>query len=162
MKQAFEWINNYLDSGKKLVVFCTHRKTVDDLMDKYSEKAVKIDGSCSSIERDRAVQDFQSSPHIKLFIGNIKAAGVGLTLTEADTTLFLELGWVASDHLQAEDRVHRIGQKSESVNAYYLVGVDTIEESIVQLLEKKFKVVGSCIDGTKENFLSELLNPNGE
>lgn len=160
MKQCIEWISNFLDNGKKLVVFATHKKTIDHIMNAFKNQVVKIDGSVSGKERNDAVNTFQNDDKIKLFVGNIQAAGVGLTLTASSNVAFVELPWAPADVTQAEDRVHRIGQK-DAVNIYYLLAKGTIEEEIASLLDKKRKVLDAVLDGKKtekESLLTELLN----
>jgi len=140
MKLATGWIANFLESGEKMVVFATHKETIDELMLVFGECAVKIDGSVSSEKRQEAVDAFQNDPAIKLFVGNIQAAGVGITLTAAADVAFLELGWTPALHEQAEDRCHRIGQKN-AVNIYYLLAESTIDASIAAMLEGKRDVI---------------------
>lgn len=159
LKQAISWIEDMIESGEKLVVFAVHKTVIDAVMDKFKGVAVKIDGSVSSQQRDNAVEAFQNDDKIRLFVGNIKAAGVGLTLTASSTVAFLELPWTSSDLAQAEDRCHRIGQKS-SVNVHYLLAAGTIEEDIAELLDKKRKVLDSILDGKEtenESLLVELM-----
>jgi SNF2 family DNA or RNA helicase len=157
LKQAITWIEDMLDSGEKLVVFAVHKDVIDTLMEKFGDKAVKIDGSVSSINRDKAVEAFQNDEKVRLFVGNIKAAGVGLTLTAASNVAFLELPWTSSHLSQAEDRCHRIGQKN-SVNVYYLLAAGTIEEEIARLLDKKRKILDSVLDGKETEDESLLLS----
>lgn len=140
MKQVKDWIRNFLGSGEKLVVFATHKETIETLMSEFSECAVKIDGSVSSENRQAAVDAFQNDPETRLFVGNIQAAGVGITLTAASDVVFLELGWTPALHDQAEDRCHRIGQKN-AVNIYYLMAERTIDASIAAMLESKREVI---------------------
>jgi SWI/SNF-related matrix-associated actin-dependent regulator of chromatin subfamily A-like protein 1 len=159
MDQAIEWIQNFLESGEKLVVFATHKFTIDALMEKFPGISVKVDGSVSGENRHQAVELFQNDPQIRLFVGNIKAAGVGLTLTASSNVVFLELPWTPGDLTQAEDRCHRIGQK-ESVTIHYLLAAGTIEEKIAILIDRKRKVLDSVLDGTvpdQESLLSELI-----
>ena len=160
MKQAQEFIEDYLESGKKLVVFATHTFTLDALEKVFTGQTVRIDGKTPANKRQAAVDKFQTDPNCTLFLGNIKAAGVGLTLTAASDTLTLELGWTPGEHEQAEDRVHRIGQQASSVMAYYMIAQDTIEQKIMELLDEKRKVLSQVLDGEEvgqNSLLSELI-----
>lgn len=160
LKQAQEFIEDYLDTGKKLVVFATHTFTLDALETAFLGQTVRIDGSTALNKRQEVVDKFQIDPNCRLFLGNIKAAGVGLTLTAASDTLTLELGWTPGEHEQAEDRVHRIGQQSDSVMAYYMVAQDTIEQKIMELLDEKRKILSQVLDGEEvkqSSLLSELI-----
>lgn len=147
LNAAIEWISNFLDEGDdKLVVFTTHRATVDRLMDEFGDIAVMVQGGMSTRERDSAVQAFQDDPEVGLFVGNIQAAGTGLTLTAASNVAFLELPWTPGELVQAEDRCHRIGQE-DTVNVWYLLAEDTVDEDIAELLDKKRVVIDAIIDG---------------
>ena len=155
------WIKDHLDTNGKLVVFAVHKKTINAVMEAMAEyNPVKVDGSVSQEQRQWAVDTFQNDPDCRLFVGNIKAAGVGLTLTAASSVAFLELGWSPGEHDQAEDRIHRIGQESDSVNAYYLLAQGTIEEEIAKLIDKKRKVLDQVLDGQDSDassLLAELM-----
>jgi SNF2 family DNA or RNA helicase len=142
---AIDWIENFIET-EKLVVFCTHNLTVDALMAKFGTQAVKLTGAESLKEREVSVDRFQNDDSVKLFVGNLKAAGVGITLTAASNVAFLELGWTPGDHSQAEDRCHRIGQ-TDSVTAWYLLADNTIEEKIFELIEMKRTWVETVHDG---------------
>lgn len=146
LKQCIDWIENFIDQ-EKLVVFCVHHKTIDALMEHFGDKAVRIDGRVSQGKRQKAIDSFQNDDNIRLFVGNIKAAGVGITLTKACNAAFLELEWVPALHDQAEDRIHRISQERDHVNIYYLVGLDTIEEDLTEVIDSKRKVITEIMDG---------------
>ena len=159
LKQAMEWIYNFLQSGKKLVVFATHHFVIDALIAEFPNISVCIDGRVSMSDRQKAVDSFQNDSNIQLFIGNIEAAGVGITLTAASDAVFLELPWTPGKLVQASDRIHRIGQKF-SVTIYFLLSANTIEEKIAKLLDNKLKVVTAVLDGQDvpdESLLSELM-----
>ncbi len=160
MKQAIEWIGNFFESnnGNKLIIFAIHKTVINELMLAFGNIAVKVDGSVSAEGRDKAVQSFQNDPKIRLFIGNIHAAGVGLTLTAASSVAFLELPWTPGELVQAEDRCHRIGQKN-AVNVYYLIA-NGIEKEIVELLDEKKKVLEAVLDGKEieeKSLITELI-----
>ncbi|NLO21055.1 MAG: DEAD/DEAH box helicase [Syntrophomonadaceae bacterium] len=160
MKQAIQWIRDFLETnGNKLVVFAVHKVVVDALMEEFKDIAVKVDGSLSGTQRDESVQAFQNNPDVKLFVGNIQAAGTGLTLTTASAVAFLELPWTPGELVQAEDRCHRIGQK-DTVNIYYLLADNTIEAEIATLLDEKKKVLEAILDGKEveeTQLLTELI-----
>lgn len=146
MDQAVKWIQDFIDVDGKLVIFAEHQSTISILMRKFGKVAVKIDGSVSQRKRQEVVDRFQNDDSIRLFIGS-KAAKEGITLTASSNTCFLELWWVPGDHQQAEDRVHRIGQEADSINAWYLIAQDTIEEKLAEILDTKQKVLSSVLDG---------------
>ena len=149
MKQAIEWICDFLETGEKLVVFTTHRATLDTLMQEFSKE-----------EKQLSVDRFQGDDEIRLFIGNVQAAGVGITLTAASNTLFVELGWTPSLHEQAEDRQHRIGQKN-AVNIYYMIASDTIDEKIMDMLEAKGGITSAAI-GDERDMAFKIFNKGDE
>jgi len=159
MKQAINWIRDFIEDGSKLVVFAVHKEVIDQLMNEFKDVAVKIDGSTPTSERHKAVEAFQNDPNVKLFIGNIQAAGVGLTLTAASAVAFLELPWTPGELQQAEDRCHRIGQKN-AVNIYYLLAENSVEYKLAKLLDKKKEVLSTVIDGKpveEKSLISELI-----
>ena len=160
LNQVIEWIENFLETGEKLVVFAIHKMVVSALTEKFGKIAVKIDGSTTMMQRQASVDAFQNNPNIKLFIGNMKAAGVGITLTAASNAAMIQFPWSPAELEQASDRVHRITQ-TKQVTIYNLVGVNTIEEEIIRLLDKKRGVISQVLDGTNTSettVLTELVN----
>lgn len=147
-----EWAADFLETGEKLLGFASHRDIVDGLASPH--KAPTITGDTPLADRQQIVDAFQSSPETPYLVMNTKAGGVGLTLTAASNVYFAELGWTPAEHLQAEDRTHRIGQ-AEAVTVYYFVAEGTIEEEIMALLENKLRVVEAITDGTET--LADLL-----
>jgi SNF2 family DNA or RNA helicase len=144
MKQAIEWVYDFLETGT--------------LMAEFSKVAVRLDGGMCAEEKQLSVDRFQGDDDIRLFIGNIQAAGVGITLTEASNVLFVELGWTPSLHEQAEDRTHRIGQKN-AVNIYYMIAENTIDEKIMDMLEAKGGVTSAAIG---DNIAFKIFNTGDE
>ena len=142
---VISWIEQYLESDNKLVIGTYHKKAMSDLYEHFKKISVKIDGGVTGIKRQEAVDEFQNNKKIKLIICQILTVP-GLTLTEAPATCTVEFCWNYSDHEQFEDRVHRIGQKSDSVTAYYLIALNTIEERIMQIIQDKNNVTKKILD----------------
>jgi len=122
--------------------------------------AVKIDGTVSLTDRQRAVDLFQTKPEVRLFVGQMRAAGVGLTLTAAHNVLFAECDFVPAIHSQAETRALRIGQKNH-VLCTYIVASQTIEEHVAEILYRKQQEFDAVVDGGRNvdsfNIVQELL-----
>jgi SWI/SNF-related matrix-associated actin-dependent regulator of chromatin subfamily A-like protein 1 len=157
---VFEWMDNFLESGEKLVVFTTHTKTLDEIVSRYGRISVKLDGSTSQAKRQEAVDRFQNDPEVKLFVGNVKAAGVGITLTAASNVVFVEEPWTPGDVDQCADRVNRIGQEADSITEWHLIAENTIEEDICNIIDTKRKVLDAVLDGRdteNSSLLSELI-----
>lgn len=112
-----------------------------------SFKAPLISGDTPLDQRQAHVDRFQNDPTCRLIVLNMQAGGVGLTLTAASNVAFLELGWTPAIHDQAEDRAHRIGQEADSVNAWYLLADETIDDKIFALIQEKRVVVTAAADG---------------
>lgn len=142
---SVSWIDDFLASGEKLVVFAQHVDVQHALADHFPD-AVHILGSDGPAERDAAVQRFQNDPETLLCVCSLRVAAHGLTLTAAANVAFVELGWTPAEHDQAEDRCHRIGQE-DSVTAWYLLAANTIDDRIAALIESKRAIVGSVTDG---------------
>jgi SWI/SNF-related matrix-associated actin-dependent regulator 1 of chromatin subfamily A len=165
IKGCIEWIEDALEDGGKLIVFATHIKTLDMLEEHFKlvDKGgicVRIDGSVPQGNRMGIIDTFQNNPECRLFIGNIYAAGEGITLTAASRVAILETPWTPSLLDQAESRAHRIGQY-DNVTCYYLIAHETIEEHIVSIIDEKLKVTTEVLDGLTpegdQNILGELL-----
>lgn len=143
-KACFDWIDNFLASGEKLVVFAHHRELQQALLARWPG-ACSILGSQSSSSRKQAVESFQSGK-ANLIVCSLQAAGVGLTLTAASNVAFLEFPWTPGLLNQAIDRVHRITQ-TKPVTAWYLYAADTIEEDMLCLCENKEVITSIVHDG---------------
>lgn len=158
--QAVDFIRTFLDSGKKLIVFCSLHEIVDELQ-KVFPRAVTVTGRDSAINKQASVDAFQNNPNVQLIICSIKAAGVGLTLTAASDVAFIELAWTYADCCQCEDRAHRIGQK-DNVTCYYLLGRGTIDHTIYRLIHRKKNIANEIMNAddeipTDEMYFDELV-----
>lgn len=166
VKQATDFIRNFLANGKPLIVFCSLKEIVKALQKQFPD-AVRVTGDDSLAEKQAAVDAFQSG-EAQLIICSIKAAGVGLTLTASSNVAFLELAWTYADCCQCEDRAHRIGQKN-NVNCYYLLGHNTIDSTLYNIIHRKKSIANqimNCEDDIPndemyfDELVTEFLNPN--
>ncbi|HZF99904.1 MAG TPA: DEAD/DEAH box helicase [Chitinophagales bacterium] len=144
LSQVFEFIEDTLDSGNKLVVF-GHLKDVIGRIKERFPGCVSITGDDDTTSRQAAVDRFQGDPKCRLIVCSIQAAGVGITLTAASRVAFVEMGWHPAIMDQCEDRCHRIGQ-TDSVQCTYFLGKDTIDENIYKLIDDK-REMSSAITG---------------
>ena len=125
-------------------------------MEEFGNEAVILYGQMTQKQRQVSIDSFQQNPKIKVFIGNIKAAGVGLTLTEGEVVIFNDLSWVPSEHSQAEDRAHRIGQ-DKKVNVLYPILVDTVDEIIYNVLQRKQLISDTILGEVSEGDIKDAL-----
>ena len=144
---AIEWISEAITAGQKIVVFTIHKSTARELYAAFKVIVpYRIEGDVDAVTRDSLIQSFQTSPEAKLMIVNIKTGGLGIDLTAASNCVFVELAWTPTAHDQAEARLHRYGQQS-AVTAWYLLGLDTIDEQIFYMLNRKRAIIRAAVDG---------------
>jgi len=142
-----QWIVDWLnDTDEKLVVFTRHISVMRRLHSYFPGSAV-IDGSTATSKREHEVDKFQRDHRCRVFLGNIQAAGEGITLTAASTVLFAELGWTPGEREQAEDRVLRIGQTANRIQVIYPIAKETHEERLIEQIERKRRIVSRVVDG---------------
>ena len=153
-----ELIDRCIDQGKKVIVLTNFTMTLDILHEKYKKNSVVLDGRMTKDRKQESVDKFQNEDKFKIFIGNIKAAGVGITLTAAEVVIMNDLSFVPADHSQGEDRAYRYGQKN-SVLVYYPVFENTIEKIIYNILQKKKGIIDQVMgDGEySESFSRDLI-----
>ena len=150
-RQTIEFAENILEQGKKIIIFTNFTDSLQTIYQHFGKQAVYLDGSCSNSVRQQAVDKFQNDEKIKVFVGNLKAAGVGLTLTAAEVVIMNDLSFVPAEHSQAEDRAYRYGQKS-NVLVYYPIFDNTIEGAIYDILNKKKQIIKTVMgDEIQEN-----------
>jgi SWI/SNF-related matrix-associated actin-dependent regulator 1 of chromatin subfamily A len=142
--QTIELAENILEQDKKVIIFCNFTDSLNKITEHFGKSAVKLDGSMSKPERQNSVDQFQDNPKVKVFVGNIKAAGVGITLTAAEAVIMNDLSFLPSDHAQAEDRAYRYGQKN-NVLVYYPIFENTIEGIIYDILNNKKQVIATVM-----------------
>ena len=161
IKDTIELTENILEQGKKVIIFTNFTETLNKIADHFGKQSVRLDGSTSKPQRQYAVDQFQDNEKIKVFVGNLKAAGVGLTLTSAEVVIMNDLSFVPAEHAQAEDRAYRYGQKN-NVLVYYPLFDNTIEGAIYDILNRKKQIINTVMgDDLLENggdIVEEILN----
>ncbi|XP_048200753.1 SWI/SNF-related matrix-associated actin-dependent regulator of chromatin subfamily A-like protein 1 [Perognathus longimembris pacificus] len=154
---VLEYIMDLLESGReKFLVFAHHKVVLDSITNALERKHVqhiRIDGSTPSAHREELCQRFQLSEGHSVAVLSITAANMGLTFSSADLVVFAELFWNPGVLIQAEDRVHRIGQ-TNSVGIHYLVAKGTADDYLWPLIQEKIKVLGEA--GLSETNFSEM------
>jgi SWI/SNF-related matrix-associated actin-dependent regulator 1 of chromatin subfamily A len=115
----------------------------------------------NEVRRQEAVDLFQKQEETRLFVGQMRAAGVGITLTASYNVLFAECDFVPAVHLQCEDRARRLTQK-QHVLCTYLVADKTIEHHVCNILQRKQTTFQAVMDGSKQvdnmDLIQELVN----
>ena len=151
LPHVINFVKNIMEIDESVVVFCHHRAIHDLLHQSLSEfKPASIIGGQSDKFRQQQIDLFQEGG-TKLMIAGLRAGNVGINLTRAKYVIFAELDWSPAIHLQAEDRLHRIGQKN-TVFAYYLIGNGTLDDHVAKILVDKSYEIDSVMDKTTETF----------
>lgn len=144
IQHTIELAENIIEQGKKVIIFCNFTDSLEKIMNHFGKIAVKLNGTMSKIEKQNSVDRFQEDDKIKVFIGNIKAAGTGITLTAAEAVIMNDLSFLPSDHAQAEDRSYRYGQKN-NVLVYYPIFDNTLEGIIYDIINAKKQVIATVM-----------------
>lgn len=141
----WEMLDEMLEAGRTVLVFATRREPLQSTLERYRDLAVYIDGTVKPTERQRRVDLIQSGEK-RLGCCTIKAAGVGLNITKADTVIFLDIAWTPADHDQAKKRAHRYGVE-HPVHVQYMLAEDTTDEIMRDVLAEKLAVADTILDG---------------
>jgi SWI/SNF-related matrix-associated actin-dependent regulator 1 of chromatin subfamily A len=143
----------------KVVVFAHHHDVIDKIANALAEfGCVVVDGRVPAEQRQERIQRFQTDPNCRVYVGSITASGVGVTLTAASHVVFAELDWVPGNITQAEDRLHRIGQK-DTVFVQHLVVDGSLDARMAKVLVEKQRVADEALDAEKARLLAEPVLP---
>jgi SWI/SNF-related matrix-associated actin-dependent regulator 1 of chromatin subfamily A len=142
-----KWLKDWLENSTgKIVVFAYHRDVIAVLQEAFSDVAVVLQGSTSEANREAARTRFQTDPGVRMFIGQLTAAGTGITLTAASDLLFVESSWVPAEIEQAAQRIHRIGQKESCLVRFAMIP-NSIDEDIQRAVARKVGMIERVIEG---------------
>ncbi len=151
LPHVINFVKNIMEIDESVVVFCHHRAIHDLLHKSLSEfSPASIIGGQSDNKRQLQIDMFQEGK-TKLMIAGLRAGNLGINLTQAKYVIFAELDWSPAIHRQAEDRLHRIGQKN-TVFAYYLIGNGTLDDHVAKILVDKSFEIDTVMDKTPESF----------
>lgn len=148
LDMAIEYIDNYLEeTGSKIIIFAHHHDVLVPMLKHYGDKAVGMwgGGTTTDAQRQEKIKAFQENPEIRIFIGGLKAAGIGITLTAAEAVIFVEGDWTPATMMQAEDRAHRIGQL-KPVHVIQLVLKDTLDANMAKYVQRKMILIEKALD----------------
>lgn len=144
---VLKWIDDFLErSDEKIVIFAHHQKIIRAIKKHYPTTSVTIDGSISHKNRNAAKKLFANDKKIRVFIGNMQACGMAISLKAANTIAFAELPLTPGDLHQCKDRIFDLSKK-DPLFVFYLIAKGTIEEVICRLLQRKQSIINEVMDG---------------
>ena len=151
LSHVINFVKNIMEIEESVVVFCHHKvihKLLHESLQEFSPVSI-IGGQSDNLRQDQ-IDKFQKGES-KLMIAGIRAGNVGINLTRAKYVIFAELDWSPAIHRQAEDRLHRIGQKN-TVFAYYLIGNGTLDDHVASILVDKSYEIDAIMDETVDTY----------
>ena len=151
LPHVINFVKNIMEIEESVVVFCHHKvihKLLHERLEEFSP--VSIIGGQTDTTRQDQIDKFQKGES-KLMIAGLRAGNVGINLTRAKYVIFAELDWSPAIHRQAEDRLHRIGQKN-TVFAYYLIGNGTLDDHVANILVDKSYEIDSIMDEKTDSY----------
>lgn len=147
LERTFEFIDEMLASEESVLIFSQYRDPIFQIQQRYGTDCGIIMGGMSSTDRQKTVDDLRAGrKKVGAFTINAASMGIDGLQHKISTVLFLDRWWVPSVHEQAEDRLHRDGQK-ETVQVYYLTCKDTIDEDMAAVLTEKQEIIDKVVDG---------------
>lgn len=136
--------DSYIAQGEKVVIACCYDEELYTLKNYYGDRCVIYNGKISAKEKDKNIEKFTKDPNIMVFIGNIQAAGVGITLLSSRIMIFNNISFVPGDNFQMQCRIYRIGQKRD-VDIYYQIFRDTQYEKMWNIVLRKSLVIDQIV-----------------
>lgn len=150
-----EIVDDYVvDAGKKLVIFARFRPEIDIIGQMLKKKKLRygeIYGDVKLEDRGDIVKDFQTNPETMVFLAQIDTAGLGITLTAADTCVYYSVNFNYAAYSQSLARIHRIGQKN-ACTYIHLITEGTVDEVVLKALEKKEDLAKTVVDTWRDYF----------
>ena len=135
---------NFIKNGDKVVIACCFDEELYTLKEYFGDKCVIYNGKMNSKEKDYAQNEFMSNDNIKIFIGNLQSAGVGISLIVSTKLIFNSFSYSNADNKQMEDRIHRLNQ-TNNVDVYYQFFEETQNEKMWNIVLKKDNIFNTVI-----------------
>lgn len=146
---TIKMVDNFISNGEKVIIGCCYDEELYRLRDYYGDKCVIYNGKMNSKEKDAAQDAFMNNPNILVFIGNLKSASVGLTLTAAKKLIFNDFDYLKATNDQFQDRIHRINQ-TEDVDIYFQIFRNTQYERMWEIVLRKGYITDQIIKKESE------------
>lgn len=150
-----------IDQGQKVIIFTTFTDELLELQEYFGKECVAHYGKISDRQKQYAIDKFQNDPNVKVFIGNVISAGVGINLTAANIVIFNSFDWVPAINTQAEDRAYRIGQKN-NVTVYYHLFENTINAIMWDTLFVKQGIINIILNDDVNGFDIKIIDSDGK
>lgn len=148
-RHTIKLAEDYIEDGEKVVIITCFQDEMDILSQHFGKSCVTYNGKMTPKQKDKAQDEFQNNPKIKVFIGQIIACGVGLSLPAAHIVLFNSYDWVAANNKQAEDRVYRLTQ-TKDVECIYQLFTDSISQDMFEKVIYKELIANQTIKSEKQ------------
>lgn len=142
-------VNDYIEDGEKVIIACNYTSEINAFKEYYGKQSVVYDGKMTPKQKDKSEKEFMENPKIKVFIGQIESAGVGLTLTASHIMIFNSYSWLETSNRQMQDRIYRITQKEDALCIYQLF-TDSISQDMFEKVLKKGLVMDETIKSEKD------------
>ena len=159
VKNIIPLIDQLVENDRDVIVFSGYRDPIHALEAHYGDACVKVIGGMDASDKDKAIQKFTKNPNCRIFLGNFKAAGVGINLVNSRDVIFLNFPFTPDDLEQPYKRAHRIGQK-EKVNVYYTIVKESIDEHIFNMITDKTQDINTVLDEGKDGVVHYQQIPN--
>jgi SWI/SNF-related matrix-associated actin-dependent regulator 1 of chromatin subfamily A len=147
--RTIDLVRKCIKGKHKVIIFCAYDNEIDKFTDEFGDLCVYHNGKLTEKKKNEAVEKFQNDENVKVFVGNIISASVGLTLTAADVVVFNNFSFVPSDCQQAEDRIWRIGQE-KPCTVYYQSFNGTYYDRMLEIIHDKEEVIDKIVVTEKE------------
>lgn len=142
-------VRKCVELGHKVIIFCAYDNEINKFVDEFGDICVYHNGKLNEKKKSDAVEKFQNDDNVKVFIGNIFSAGVGLTLTAGSVCVFNNFSFVPADNLQCQDRIHRLNQ-TKPCTVYYQSFNGTYFDKMLEILNSKQEVIDKIVVTEKE------------